>query len=390
MTDGADGLTAAVRRRDDVADRQVLLRSTGLIALGYGIGASVQSAWIYSQLVPEWAQVELWRRLAANGAAVAALVVALGVLHVHRSRGAAVVLRLVMAALLMALLRVGVQVLLGVHAADDLRTVVAECVTGLFVGVIAGGIGLWGMTSRRRARASTRAAEREAVSVELAVRALEDEEVRVRRTVAEGLHGTLQQRLVLVEGRLEAVAEGVADLPGVAADVAWAREQLAVARDVDVRRMSRLLYPERVEMGLVPAVRALLIRMPTTIATVLDVGDALRELDDPAQLGLTTGERLLAVRVVEEAVTNALKHGPPTRIEVGIDVVDGALVVVVTNDGEPYVPPAEPDPQSGTARLEQRLRLVGGTLRVARGERAGTVVEAVVPLGVETDDERVR
>jgi len=373
------------------ADRLSLLRGTAIVALGYAVGASVQSAWIYSQLVPEWAQVDLWRRLVANGAAVAGLVTALGVLRVHRARGApSIGLRLVVAAVLMGVLRVGVQVGLGVHPSDDLATMYAEAVTGFFVGVISGSIGVWGMVSRRRARVVIRAAEREAVGVELAVQALEDEEVRVRRRVAEGLHGTLQQRLVLVDGRLDAVGAAAADRPDLVADLTWAREQLAEARDLDVRQMSRLLYPERLELGLVPAVRALLGRLPTTIATSLRAGDELRALDDPSSEGLTTADRLLAVRVVEEAVTNALKNGPPSRVEVCLDVADGALAIVVANDGDPYEAPLVRNPQSGTERLAQRLRIAGGTLRVTRGERTGARVEATLPLGVLISEDRLR
>jgi len=372
-------------RPDDVAaDRATLLRSTGVVATGYAVGASLQSAWIYSTLVPEWADVDLWRRLAANGVAVAGLVVALALLRAHRTPDAvALAGRVLVAAVLMSLLRVGVQVGVGVHPGNDALALTAEAVTGVFIAVIASAIGAWSMYSRRRTRAAARAAEREAVSVELALHALEDEEVRVRRQVAEGLHGTVQQRLVLVDARLGTAQEEAAGvLPQVAQDIAWARKELAEARERDVRQVSRLLYPDRLEMGLVPAVRALLGRLPATISTRLQVGDALRTLDDPSREGLTVAERLLAVRVVEEAITNALKHGPPSNVEVELDVAAGALTVAVVNDGARYVAPADRDPASGTSRLDQRLRLANGSLQVLPRDPTGAVVEARLPLGV--------
>lgn len=383
----ARGTAPEPAHRDDVAaDRVTLLRGTGIIALGYALGASLQSAWIYSALVPEWAHVDLWRRLAANGIAVAGLVVALGVLGAHRTSGMALAARVLTAALFMATLRTAVQVGLGIHPADDSAALSAEFVTGTVIAMLSAAIGVWALVSRRRMRATARAAERQAVSVELAVRALEMEEIRVRRQVAEGLHGTVQQRLLLVDARLAGVQEQVAGVvPEVAHDLAWAREELALSREQDVRQMSRLLYPERLEMGLVPAVRALLGRLPTTIATRLRVGDVLREVDDPAAAGITVADRLLAVRVVEEAVSNALKHGPPALVEVHLDLADEALRIVVLNDGDPYDPPAVPDPASGTARLGQRLRLVGGELRIAPREPTGARVEATLPLGVQPE-----
>ncbi|MBD7917295.1 ATP-binding protein [Cellulomonas sp. Sa3CUA2] len=379
---------AAVRHDDLVADRLTLLRGTGIVAIGYAVGASVQSAWIYSELVPEWGQVDLWRRLVANGVGVLALVVGLGVLGAHRVQGPVLLtVRLLAAALLMGVLRVAVQVGLGVHAADDTRSLLAETVTGAFIAFVSAGIGVWALVSRRRMRVATRAAERQAVSVELALQALEVEEIRVRRQVAEGLHGTVQQRLLLIDARLAKVEEQVDDAaPGVAQDIAWARAELAASREQDVRQMSRLLYPERLEMGLVPAVRALLGRLPTSIATRLEVGEELRTLDDPSQVGLTVAERLLAVRVVEEAVSNALKNGPPALVEVGLDLVGDELRIVVSNDGNPYVTPAAPDPASGTARLDQRLQLVGGALRVVGRHPTGARLEASLRLGAVPDE----
>lgn len=390
MQGGQDGVQAAVRHGDEVADRRALLRGAGVVALGYALGAALQSSWIYSQLLPEWGTVELWRRLVANGVAVAGLVAALVVLRVHAtSTVAGVALRGAVAALFMGTLRVAAQVVVGVYALDEARALGAEVLSGTLIALISTAIGVASMVSLRRSRAATREAEREAVSVEHAVRALEDEEIRVRRAVAEGLHGTLQQRLVLVDARLDAVqAATERALPAATADVRWVRSQLAEARDLDVRRMSRLLYPDRLELGVVPAVRALLGRLPATIATNLVVGEELRGVDDPTRGGLTIPERLLAVRVVEEAVTNALKHGPPSRVDVRMDVDDGVLEVVVANDGGSFDAPAEQDPTTGTARLAQRLGIAGGSLHVGPGAGGGALVEARVPLGVLQGEDR--
>ena len=117
------------------------------------------------------------------------------------------------------------------------------------------------------------------------------------------------------------------------------RAELDEAREIDVREMSRLLYPDRLELGLVPALRALLGRIPASIATRLTVSDAVRSLDDPSGCSLTVSERLLAVRVVEEArderaqaraggVDRGRRSTSPT----------GVLHVGVENDGELYDP----------------------------------------------------
>lgn len=368
---------------DAARDRITLLRATAIVAIGYAFGASLQSAFIFARYVPEWSAVSVWARLGANALGVAALVGTLAVLRVHAMRRSWAVLGgLVVASLACALARYGAQLLFDVYVDPDTATRETELVGGFVVALISSGIGSWALLSRRRMRAAARRTERESVAVELAVQALEDEEIRVRRAVAEGLHGTLQGKLVLVDAELDAVVRRMSFERGRADDLAVlrrVREELAVVRDLDVRQMSRLLYPDRLELGLVPAVRAILSRVPATIATRLSVTSAVREVDDPERGSLTLAQRLLAVRVVEEGVTNALKYGPATTIVVDVDVRDGVLVVGVENDGPTY-DPATAATAGGTARLAERVGLAHGAVELRPREPRGARLEARLPL----------
>src|SRR5690606_827911 len=135
------------------------------------------------------------------------------------------------------------------------------------------------------------------------------------------------------------------------------------------------------EIGMVPAIRSLLGRLPTMIGTRLAVSDGVRRLDDPAAPALSQTERLLAVRVVEEAVTNALRHGGATRLDVVVREELGRLQVVVTDNGSGYDSRSEGVKQrSGLARLADRLAIVGGTLEVMSMVGAGATVTAWLPL----------
>ena len=161
---------APERPGDRAADLRVLLTASGVIGAGFGWGASLQSWWIYSALVPEWAQVDLWRRLLANGVAVAALVVALWLMHVHTARRYDdIAVRLVAAAIAMSLLRVTLQSLLGVYGEGDEQALQAEFLSGAAIALVASSIGAGAMLASRRARGRTRAAERTAMSVEPAM-----------------------------------------------------------------------------------------------------------------------------------------------------------------------------------------------------------------------------
>jgi signal transduction histidine kinase len=365
-------------------DRAVLLRLTVVVCAGYAIGASLQSAYVYSRLIPGWDAITIWQRLAANAVAVLALAATLAGLRAWRAtRLWQMLIAATGASIVATATRLTVQLAFGVYDHPDLETRQAELASGFCIAIISALIGYWGLIARRRSRSTTRAAERDTVLVELAVQALEQEEIRVRREVAEGLHGTLQQKLVLVDARLGSVLSHVGSgLDDADRDaLAWVRAELDQARQIDVREMSRLLYPDRLELGLVPAVRALLGRLPASIATHLEVEDAVREIDDPCGSHLTQSERLLAVRVVEEGVTNALKHGPASAVRVELGLDGERLVVAVENDGDLF-DPSSAGAASGTARLRQRLALVGGTVDLQPGRVRGARLEARMPLGV--------
>jgi two-component system, NarL family, sensor histidine kinase UhpB len=187
---------------------------------------------------------------------------------------------------------------------------------------------------------------------------------------------------VMVDAALDAVARRMSFEPDRADDAAAlrrVREELAIVRDLDVRQMSRLLYPDRLELGLVPAVRAILGRVPATIATRLSVTADVREVDDPERGSLTVAQRLLAARVVEEGVTNALGYGPATTIVVDLDLRDGVLVVGVENDGPTY-DPTTAAPPGGTARLAERVGLAHGAIELRPRDPRGARLEAQLPL----------
>ncbi len=156
------------------------------------------------------------------------------------------------------------------------------------------------------------------------------------------------------------------------------REQIETVREADVRTTSRMLYPEQLEVGMVPAIRALLGRIPRTVNTRLGVSDEVRAVDDPADPRLTRSERLLAVRVVEEAISNALRHGRAEVVDVRVSLVGDALEVRVSDDGSGFGDDA--GAPSGTARLADRLRLAGGDLRVTSVPGDGTQVVAHLPV----------
>ena len=92
-------------------------------------------------------------------------------------------------------------------------------------------------------------------------------------------------------------------------------------------------------------------------------------------------------RIVQEALTNVLKHAGPARAEVTVGYADSAVTIEVTDDG-----PGNPAPPAvngegelgggqGLAGMRERVALFGGDLRAGPGPGGGFTVCARLPIG---------
>ncbi|MFI6994563.1 sensor histidine kinase [Nonomuraea wenchangensis] len=98
---------------------------------------------------------------------------------------------------------------------------------------------------------------------------------------------------------------------------------------------------------------------------------------------LAAGLDLSAYRIVQEALTNALKHAGPTRAAVTIDHRPGELRLSVANEAParpPLSPPGAPGGGHGLIGMRERAALFDGTLTAAPLPSGGFEVRAVLPL----------
>lgn len=373
-----------MRARVERSDALVVAVSSGSLMLVSAAAAAVQTAWVLAAVGHPGA-VPTAARLAANAVEAIATAAALVGLGVHRQeRLGPQATRVLLAGVIASGARFATQWAVGIHRADSWETRAFQLGAGLPMALIAGGFALVALAAVRRIRAAAERAARDAEARRAAMQALEDEEVRVRREVAEGLHGTAQQRLVLVVAGLDHLLATLGpDVgPATVALVRDLREKVETVRGGDVRQASRLLYPHQVEVGLVAAVRSLVAEVPACVATRLTVDPAVTAVDEPGASRFSRGERLLVVRVVEEALNNALRHGRATTVAVAVRLDGDTLVATVTDDGCGFAPGGDGRWHAGgggLARLSERVRLVGGELSVGPDPGGGVAVSVRVP-----------
>ncbi|QJW95180.1 PAS domain-containing sensor histidine kinase [Frigoriglobus tundricola] len=98
-------------------------------------------------------------------------------------------------------------------------------------------------------------------------------------------------------------------------------------------------------------------------------------------------------RVVQEALTNVLKHGRAKRVSVVLQRAPGHVVAVVEDDGRGFDADRDADPTGavhplGILGMRERMELVGGTLTIDSAPGRGTTVIARVPLPVPEGEVR--
>ena len=94
---------------------------------------------------------------------------------------------------------------------------------------------------------------------------------------------------------------------------------------------------------------------------------------------LPPGLNLAAYRVVQEALTNVLKHAGQPATTVTLDYQPGALIVEVADDGCPGGPGSLPGTGRGLLGLRERVALYGGALDAGGRPGGGWLVRARIP-----------
>jgi signal transduction histidine kinase len=165
-----------------------------------------------------------------------------------------------------------------------------------------------------------------------------------------------------------------------------AREALGTVQDCgcealsEMRRMIGVLRRGELESigGSAPGLSLLGALVDRARASALEV--ELRVEGEPRRL--SPGVDLTAFRVVQEALTNTIKHAGPTRTTVVVTYSDRALELEITDAGR--VPGRAHESSApggnGLAGMRERVTLYGGELRTGTDHRGGFRVSARIPL----------
>ncbi|MGZ0151362.1 sensor histidine kinase [Kribbella sp. WER1] len=243
--------------------------------------------------------------------------------------------------------------------------------------------GVWAVGERRRTRGlyvaqlEERAAQLERDRDREAKLAVSNERTRIAREIHDVVAHGLSIMIVQADGGLYAADQS----PEAAKKALATIGDTGRASLTEMRKMLGLLkQDEQSDLGPhQPRPQPGVSSLPELIENVREAGLAVeytvtgqpREL--PALLGLT------AYRIVQEGLTNTLKHaGPGARTSVALDFGREMLTVVVTDDGRGAGVAPSADPGHGLVGMRQRVSVSGGT--VSAGPKAGGGYEVIARL----------
>jgi signal transduction histidine kinase len=222
-------------------------------------------------------------------------------------------------------------------------------------------------------------AQRAAVAVDLSRRVAQDALRRIvtaqeleRRRLARELHDETGQALTSILLGLRTVE--AAQTPEDARRAAAELRELVLSTLHDVRRLAVELRPKALDdFGL----EAALERLTTTFAEQTDIAV---EYHAHFTERLPADVETALYRIVQEALTNIVKHAQATRVSLVVTRQRNAVKAVIEDDGIGFEQEATRADGLGLLGMRERLQLVGGRFTIETGPDSGTTIVAEVPI----------
>ena len=236
---------------------------------------------------------------------------------------------------------------------------------------------------QRRAYAAEledRAARLEREREEKARQAATQERLRIARE----LHDVVAHSLSVI-GVQAGAARLVLDAdphPTRAREAVAAIEATANQAMTEMRRalgILRATEPSGVALAPLPGLDQLPALLDQIRAAGLPVGLTVAGSPRP----LATSTDLSLYRIVQEALTNALKHAKATRAEVVVGYGADDITVEVSDDGRGPPPSSARSQGAGTIGMRERVALFGGELQVGPRPQGGYAVRVCLPIPAE-------
>ena len=202
-----------------------------------------------------------------------------------------------------------------------------------------------------------------------------------RKTVAKELHDSIGASLAAIKFSLE---EKLAKMTSTPPDELTSLESIvSYLMDTikETKRISANLRPSTMDdLGLTATISWFCREFKTFYKNIeikphidIDEGDTSDSM------------KIVIYRILQEAMTNAAKHGQPSRIDLTLKKNGRNIYLAIADDGVGFEPGAaliSTDPLSGhgITGMQERAEICGGAFKIEPRPGGGTIVEVIIPL----------
>ncbi|MET9515097.1 histidine kinase [Streptomyces sp. NPDC002994] len=225
-----------------------------------------------------------------------------------------------------------------------------------------------------------REAQRE-VTVQRTVTAVERDRrtlLEERTTIARELHDVVAHHMSVVAIQAEAAPYRVENPPPELEQAFVTIRENAVAALTELRRVLGVVRAEDYEAPDAP--QPTLAELDGLIANVRDAGLNVDKAVTGSVRELPQGVELSAYRIIQEALSNALRHAPGSTAKVEVSYVLGGLGLRIVNTAPQGLVKPSPGAGHGITGMRERVAMLNGEMTAEATEDGGYEVAVFVPV----------
>ncbi|RMN94879.1 putative two-component system sensor/sensory box histidine kinase, partial [Pseudomonas cannabina] len=198
----------------------------------------------------------------------------------------------------------------------------------------------------------------------------EEEKARIAREV----HDELGQMLTVLKLETSMCELAYAELdPGLSERLGSMKRLIAQLFQL-VRDVATALRPPILDAGIASAIewQARRFEARTQIPCLVQVPDNLPTLSDAKATGM--------FRILQEALTNVMRHAQAHTVEISLTLEDGILCMTIADDGQGFAVESGRAVSFGLVGMRERVLMLGGRLELDSEVGEGTTLRAYIPM----------
>ncbi|MFE0799635.1 sensor histidine kinase [Streptomyces sp. NPDC058812] len=208
-----------------------------------------------------------------------------------------------------------------------------------------------------------------------------------RTTIARELHDVVAHHMSVVAIQAEAAPYRVENPPPELERAFATIRENAVAALTELRRVLGVVRAEDYEAPDAP--QPTLADLDALLANVRDAGLSVEKAVTGAVRELPPGVELSAYRIVQEALSNTLRHAPGATARVEVSYVLGGLGLRIVNGPIPELTLVKPSPGAGhgVTGMRERVSMLNGEMTAGPTDDGGYEVAVFLPVTAPTEGE---